>query len=103
MKAGLIPDDDMFRLRITVRELLEKPATQLQTDRREEPELGQPFHHLHRAINIFPLVALFLRQHHPLAAQDPAAAAVRVQPKPGLIRHPNLHRPIFGQVKETLI
>ena len=60
MKARLIPDNNMFGLRIAVRQLLEKTATQLQADGRKKLELGQSFHHLHRPINVFPLVALFL-------------------------------------------
>jgi hypothetical protein len=40
MKARLIPDNNMFGLRIAVRQLLEKTATQLQTDGREKLELG---------------------------------------------------------------
>jgi len=40
MKARLIPDDNMFGLRIAVRELLEKTATQFQADGRKKLELG---------------------------------------------------------------
>ena len=99
MKPCLIPDDHMFGLRIVHRNPLEKTATEIQADRREKPELARPFDHLHCGINIFPLAALFLSQHHPLPAQGPAAAAGRMQPKPGLIGHPNLYRPILGQIQ----
>src|ERR1039458_5377473 len=98
MKPRLIPDDHMLRLDVAGRDLLEKPVALFQTDRREELELGQPFDHFHRAIHIFPFVALLLGQHHPLTPQRPAAPTLRVPPEPGLIGHPNLHRTMLGQV-----
>ena len=99
MKPRLVPDDHVLSLPIAVSDLLEKPTAQRQADRRQELELRQPLHHFERALHIFPLVALLPGQHHALAPQRPAAPALRVQPKPGLIRHPDLHRAILGQVK----
>ena len=99
MKTRLIPDDHRLHRRIAVGDLLQKPTAQRQADRRQELERRPPLHHLDRALHLFPLVALRPGQHHALAPQGPAAPALRGQPKPGLIGHPDLPRAILGPIK----
>ena len=86
-------------MRITARNLLEKAPAQCQADAEQKTELRQPLDHCHRAIDLFPLVALRTGQHHPLASQRPAAPAVGVQAKAALVGPPDLHRAILGPIK----
>ena len=96
VKTGLIPDHHLFGLRVAIGYLCQEAVAQLQAARGQEPELRPALKDFQRAIDVFPFIALLLRDHHPLSPQRPAAAALRVQPKTTLIGHPNLDRSILG-------
>lgn len=97
VKAGLIPDDHVLGRRITGGDLLEKIPAEVQTHRGHEAKLGVTLQHFQSSINIFPFVALRLRDHHALAAQCPATPTLGMQIKAAFIRHPDLHGFSFGQ------
>lgn len=88
VETGLIPDHHVLRARIAGGNLPEKVPTELQTTRGHEPELGVPFQHLQGPINIFPFIALLLRDHHPLPAQGPTTPALGMQGQAALTERP---------------
>src|SRR6056297_2777153 len=89
VETCIVPYDHMLRIRIAVRNLIEKNRDQIKIDRRHIAKLAAAFDHVQCPVDVSPLVFLLRRFHNPMPPQTPASALNAMQTVPGFILNPN--------------
>ena len=98
VEPGLVTNDDVNRIQVGQRQVLQIAVVPFLVDRRNLTEVSLSPDHIQRTVKAVPFVFDLKGHHRALSLEHSKPPHLGVQPEPGFIHHPSFHPAAFSEV-----